>query len=96
MRVEFTDGAEADLEDALEWFESLGLRSRLGTEVVRGIDSITEAPHRWREIEPGVRRLILQRVPYAIVYAWLEVDARVVVLAIAHHRREPGYWRERP
>jgi len=38
-----------------------------------------------------VRRLPIQRFPYHIVY--LELSDRISVLAVAHDRRRPGYWR---
>jgi plasmid stabilization system protein ParE len=38
-----------------------------------------------------IRRLPVQRFPYHIVY--LELSDRISVLAIAHDRRRPGYWR---
>jgi toxin ParE1/3/4 len=40
-----------------------------------------------------VRRLLLDRFPYAIVYEM--IDNRPVVLAVAHSARRPGYWRKR-
>ncbi|MEW6269189.1 MAG: type II toxin-antitoxin system RelE/ParE family toxin [Thermodesulfobacteriota bacterium] len=40
-----------------------------------------------------VRRLILRRFPYSVVFMELENEIRI--LAIAHHRRRPGYWSRR-
>ena len=40
-----------------------------------------------------VRRLILPRLPYSVVYA--EEPDVVRVLAFAHHKRRPGYWKHR-
>ena len=59
---------------------------------------IGNAPRTWTLApnlpEPlGVRRLLLRRFPYAIVY--VELDDEIRVLAIAHTSREPGFWRER-
>jgi plasmid stabilization system protein ParE len=93
--IEFTDGAECDLEDALDWYEQLGARSRLGRAIELGISQIAESPPRWREIEPGVRRLVMRKFPYSIVYAWHPDQDQLVILALAHHKREPGYWRSR-
>jgi len=59
----------------------------------RGIDMIVEAPHRWPAGNHGTRRFILQRFPFAIVYR--ELPAAIQVLAIAHARRKPGYWKQR-
>jgi len=41
----------------------------------------------------GIRHCILQHFPYTVCYE--AVDHKVTVLAVAHQRREPGYWRER-
>ena len=41
----------------------------------------------------GVRRFRLTRFPYGIIY---QVSADTIsVLAFAHHRRHPLYWRDR-
>jgi hypothetical protein len=36
---------------------------------------------------------ILSAFPFSIIY-WVTDDA-IIVLAVAHHRRRPGYWRGR-
>lgn len=41
----------------------------------------------------GRRRLLMRRFPYAIIYT-IE-DDEILVLAVPHHSREPGYWRDR-
>ncbi len=40
-----------------------------------------------------VRRFLLDRFPYSVIAACLEDE--LVVVAIAHHSRKPGYWRKR-
>jgi plasmid stabilization system protein ParE len=42
---------------------------------------------------PAIRRVILKNFPYSIVYR-PEADG-MVVFAVAHHSRLPGYWRNR-
>jgi hypothetical protein len=39
------------------------------------------------------RRCDLVRPPYAIIY--IETDAEIRVWAFAHHKRRPGYWKDR-
>lgn len=41
----------------------------------------------------GIKRLILKRFPYDIVVR--EASEDIIVVAIAHHSRRPGYWRNR-
>lgn len=36
------------------------------------------------------RRYILRRFPYSIIYQITADELRVI--AVAHHRRRPGYW----
>jgi hypothetical protein len=41
----------------------------------------------------GVRRCLVRRFPYAVVYVELTTEIRIV--AVAHTSREPGYWKSR-
>ena len=41
----------------------------------------------------GVKRIILKRFPYDVVA--IEKQNEVLVVAVAHHSRKPGYWRDR-
>ena len=43
--------------------------------------------------EPTVRRVLLRGFPYAVVYE--EAADELIVLAVAHEKRRPAYWRER-
>lgn len=46
-----------------------------------------------RSSKVDLRRFVLHRFPYVIVY--LVDPGEIVVLAVAHTRRRPGYWRRR-
>ena len=63
-------------------------------ELDRAIGAIHEAPGRWRIHEGGTRRFAMRRFPFVVVYKELDVGG-LVVLAVAHGRRRPGYWRDR-
>jgi tRNA(Ile)-lysidine synthase TilS/MesJ len=41
-----------------------------------------------------VKRWLCERFPYAVIYR-IASDGSIRVLAVAHHRRRPGYWRAR-
>ena len=59
---------------------------------------ICEFPRR-SPLAPGIRRdlhvqrRVLTGFPYSIVY--VELDAEILILAVAHARRRPIYWRGR-
>ncbi len=68
------------------------------SEVFQALEIIEEAPETWPEWPgiahtPPIRRYLLWDFPFALPFVVLE--DRVVVLAVAHVRRRPGYWRER-
>jgi len=62
-------------------------------ELDHGIESISEAPERSPQFVHGTRRYLFQRFPFQIVYRL--TNNRIEVVAVAHGRRRPGYWRSR-
>jgi plasmid stabilization system protein ParE len=95
MIVEFLEEAEAELFDAALWYESkeIGLGKRFRDEVARVIDSIATNPLLWRERSGGYRRVNCPVFPYYIPYVIRENI--IVIAAVAHDRRNPGYWKIR-
>jgi toxin ParE1/3/4 len=95
MRFEFHPEARVEYLKAIAHYEKrqAGLGSRFASEVESAIQRIVEAPHRWRSIEGEIRRCLTHIFPYGVLYS-IEPDY-VLVLAIMHHSRKPGYWRNR-
>lgn len=89
--------AGVELDAAAAWYEREreGLGVELLEEVGRAFDVILASPTMWPFVprSRGMRRFILTRFPYTIIYA--ESSEWVRVFAIAHHKRRPGYWRTR-
>jgi len=59
----------------------------------RAIERIADAPSRWPAFRHGTRRFLLRRFPFSVVYR--EAGETVQVIAVAHGRRKPGYWKGR-
>jgi hypothetical protein len=95
MNVEFLPIAAAELEDAVEWYN--GKRSGLGeefrTEVGRAVDRILIFPEGWARVSRRARRCQLDRFPYGVIYQ-VRADM-ILVVAIMHFSRKPGYWHGR-
>lgn len=99
-RVRFEDEADAEYREAGRWYE--GRRAGLGIEFFDAVDAVVgqlaDFPHAGARV-PGVsptlpvRRAPVNRFPYHVVY--LETPAAIRVLAVAHDRRRPGYWKSR-
>jgi len=63
------------------------------TELDHGIESISETPERWPQFVRGTRRYLFHRFPFQIIYRVMK--DRIEVVAVAHGRRRPGYWKTR-
>jgi toxin ParE1/3/4 len=62
-------------------------------EVFYAIESIREAPRRWPKHLHGTRRFVFDRFPFSIVY--LDTAEFINIVAVAHSKRKPGYWKQR-
>lgn len=91
----FHPGAADDYEEAFAWYFARGpaLASGFEREVDRCLRLIAEAPLRWPKFDAERRRMVVRKFPYSIVYEIF--DDQIVVLAVAHGRRRPNYWRAR-
>jgi toxin ParE1/3/4 len=87
--------AEEDLAEAAAFLERRvpGLGERLTVAVEDGLVRLSENPYVGPEIERGVRKLLVRGFRYNLIYR-IE-PTHVLVLAVAHHRRRPTYWRHR-
>jgi len=83
------------LIDAWLWYEQK--RSGLGDEWVGCVEAVLGEialdPALHVAVHGEVRRALVRRFPYAVFY--VVEPAQVLVLAVAHVRREPGYWLDR-
>jgi toxin ParE1/3/4 len=97
--AEILTAASAEMYEAAGWYEDRvsGLGGRFLDETEAAFARVealplTGAPWIHRLVPSGVRRMFLRSFPYAAVYV---VEPRVVVVAVAHLRRRPEYWKER-
>jgi plasmid stabilization system protein ParE len=93
--VTFVDAAARELRDVVSFLgrQAPGRDDRFLMEVGHAVERLAENPNVGPLVAPGVRRLGLRRFPYNLVY---EVQASdIYILAVAHQRRDPGYWQDR-
>ena len=92
MQVKFATLAEVELDEATLYYENKvpGLGAQFRDQVERSARQIGRMPLLYAEFRPSVRRCVLRRFPYSLVYA-VEADY-VLVIAVAHHKRRTQYW----
>lgn len=95
LRVDFHPEAVAEARAAYAWYAQRDPRAAaaFGAELDRAIRRALESPGTWPAFQSGTRRCLLERFPFFVVYR--ELGDRLEILAVAHGRRRPGYWRER-
>ena len=95
MNIRFLTIARQEVDNAVRWFEERteGKGLEFLDELDRVVRMIKSFPLAALEIEPEIRRSLLARFPYAVVYGI--DDQTIVVIAVAHTHRKPHYWIDR-
>lgn len=95
MTHAFHPEALAEYEKAARYYARRNPRAaeRFIAAIDEAIEGIVEAPFRWRLLEEDVRRCLAHVFPYAVLYT-IEPDF-ILVVAVMHCARKPGYWRRR-
>lgn len=95
MEIRFLTLAKREVDDAVRWYEEKerGLSRDFLDELDHVVRLIRRYPRAGMQIETDIRRFLLTRFPYSIIYG-IEEDG-IVVIAVAHQNREPSYWAAR-
>lgn len=92
MRTTFTSAANLDVTNALEYYRreaGVDVAEDFYNELRHAIERIKQWPKSFPTIHPELRRTILRRFPFPVVYA-IKAD-RIRILAVRHHRRNPNF-----
>jgi Plasmid stabilisation system protein. len=95
VNIVFHPEAEAELSAAIDYYEAIeiGLGYDFAVETQASIERIAAFPKAWRIIESEIRRSLVRRFPYGVLYA--EEDGNIYIIAVMHLHREPHYWQYR-
>ena len=102
MKLIVSEAATTEIGQAADWFESQqsGLGEAFHQAVKRTLESLLNAPESYARYEfvtsrrwPNLRRAIEQRFSYVIVFDVRDDD--VVIVAVHHSSRRPGFWFKR-
>jgi plasmid stabilization system protein ParE len=94
-RARFLPEAEDELSQAVQFYEraEVGLGAAFTLEVERTVDRICAFPESGAKFSSATRGRITANFPFWVIYR--ADEAEVTVIAVAHQRRKPGYWRRR-
>ena len=95
MQVDFHPDATIELTESSDWYAERS--SRAARDFLVAVDvavaSIVDDPERFVHIDDRHQSCSVIKFPFQIVYRFS--NDRIVVVAIAHAKRRPGYWRGR-
>src|SRR5690349_3453010 len=94
-KISFNSEAEEELNYAADYYESRkeGLGISFLHEIQKSLQIIQTNPNIGQIYINTIRRIIIKRFPYSIVYSINEHE--IYIIAIAHLKRKPKYWEER-
>jgi toxin ParE1/3/4 len=95
MTFSFHPDAETEFLQFIGYYEDRerGLGYDFSIEVLAAIQNIVTYPTAWPVIKEDVRRCLVNRFPYGVIYC-IELD-EIFILAVMHLRRHPDYWKSR-
>ena len=86
-----------ELDEAYEYYEEQlpGLGAEFLSEILSTFSRMKVNPESWSPFSEKTRRCLTKRFPYGVVYQIREKENKILIIAIAHLHREPGYWENR-
>ena len=95
MNYSFHPAAEKEFYQAIDYYEEIesGLGYDFALEVYATIQRSIGYPEAWPVLQGELRRSLVRRFPYGIIYAITENE--LYILAVMNLHRHPDYWKKR-
>jgi len=95
MNLSFHPAAQQELNEGVDYYNQCqdGLGSEFAEEVYCAIHNVLSFPRAWTPLSKNTRRCLTNRFPYGVIYQ--TTDDEILIIAIMHLNREPGYWKGR-
>ncbi len=96
MNVRFHAEAKKEYREAIQFYRSIDkqLAEHFVRQIDRALQQLSLRPRTFPILAGPFRRFLLKHFPFGVHYT-LETEEQVVIWAIAHFSRKPGYWRAR-
>jgi len=93
--IRYHPEAETELKETALYLDnaSTGLGDLFLNDVQDALDLIVFSPSISPVIQKNIRQNVLRKFPYYLIYTIVDFEIRI--LAVAHQRRRPFYWKDR-
>ncbi len=95
LPVDYLPGARRDFDESFDWYAARSTQAaiRFTNAIDAALSTVSANPERFAAVDGTHRECPVRRFPFRIVYR--VIQGRVLVVAIAHAKRRPGYWKDR-
>jgi plasmid stabilization system protein ParE len=95
LPVDYLPGARRDFDESFDWYVERSAQAAIqfANAVGAALLAIAKDPTRFVAVDRVHRGCPVKKFPFRVVYR--VVEDRVLVVAIAHAKRRPGYWKRR-
>lgn len=96
MTIKFEAEAQEEYRRAaLHSKKQFGLGQEFVSAVRIALDLISENPTGFKSAGGDTRVFHMKKFPFSLYYQYSKIDDSVCIYALAHHKRSPGYWKDR-
>lgn len=95
MKIRYLAIAREEVREAADYYAAISpdLGKAFRLELRQLMRLVATMPQAWPVSGEDTRKCLLAHFPYLVIYAPL--PGELLVLAVGHQHRQPGYWRER-
>jgi toxin ParE1/3/4 len=95
LPVDYHPEARRDFDESFEWYAERSIQAavRFANAVDVALSAVAADPQRFAAVDETHRECPTARFPFRVVYRIL--GDRIAVVAIAHAKRHPDYWKGR-
>lgn len=97
MNYSFHPDAETEFTEAINYYEDQQreLGFDFSIEVYQTVQRIVANPESWTKVSNTLRRTLVQRFPFGVLYHFDSKADHIFIVAVTHLRREPDSWKDR-
>lgn len=96
MKTTFEAEALEEYHEAAQYSEErFGMGRQFVASMQAAIVAIEKTPARYQSVGQGIRIFRMKGLPYYLFYHYDEANQAITIYAVAHHKRQPGYWHGR-
>ena len=95
--ITFLFEAEEEMNASAQYYnqQASGLGLEFLVEIEKSLQVIEKNPERWSHYEKNIHKYNTRRFPFSIYYAFEKDLDKIIIIAVAHQKRKPGYWKKR-